>query len=82
LGYVVSICICNGTGRQLATAACDSFRRTKDETYRAAGHLVVAALASDLEGNIVRGVALDLEGAGREVVEVLVEELDRRVNGK
>jgi hypothetical protein len=36
----------------------------------------VAALASDLEGNVVRGVALDLEGAGGEVVEVLVEELE------
>jgi hypothetical protein len=36
----------------------------------------VAALASDLEGDIVGGVALDLEGARREMVEVLVEELD------
>ena len=39
----------------------------------------MAALASDLEGNIVGGVALDLEGTGREVVEVLVEELDDAV---
>ena len=45
-------------------------------TYRAAGGIVVAALASDLEGDIVGGVALDLEGAGRQVVEVLVEELE------
>jgi hypothetical protein len=45
-------------------------------TYRAAGGIVVAALASDLEGDIVGSVALDLEGAGREVVEVLVEELE------
>jgi hypothetical protein len=44
-------------------------------TYRAAGGLIVAALAGDLEGNIVGGVALDLDGAGGEVVEVLVEEL-------
>ena len=36
----------------------------------------MAALASDLEGDIVGGVALHLEGAGREVVEVLVEELE------
>jgi hypothetical protein len=35
----------------------------------------MAALAGDLEGDIVGGVALDLEGAGREVVEVLVEKL-------
>lgn len=36
----------------------------------------MAALASHLEGDIVGGVALDLEGSGREVVEVLVEELE------
>ena len=36
----------------------------------------MAALASDLEGDIVGGVALDLEGAGRQVVEILVEELE------
>lgn len=35
----------------------------------------MAALASDLESNIVGGVALDLYGTSREVVEVLVEEL-------
>lgn len=53
-------------------------------TYGSAGGLVVAALASHLEGDIVRGVALDLEGAGRQVVEVLVKELDRErdTNGK
>lgn len=45
-------------------------------TYRAAGGVVMAALAGHLEGNIVGGVALDLEGASREVVEVLVEELE------
>lgn len=47
-------------------------------TYRSAGDLVVAALASDLEGNIVGSVALDLEGACGQVVEVLVEELDEK----
>lgn len=36
----------------------------------------MAALASHLEGNIVGGVALDLDGAGRQVVEVLVEQLE------
>lgn len=45
-------------------------------SYRARGGLVVAALASHLEGNIVGGVALDLDGTGREVVEVLVEQLE------
>lgn len=45
-------------------------------TYRAGGDLVVAALAGDLEGDIVGGVVLDLDGAGGEVVEVLVEELE------
>lgn len=48
----------------------------KDGTYGSAGHLVVGGLASDLEGDIVRGVGLDLESASREVVEVLVEELE------
>jgi hypothetical protein len=47
-------------------------------TYRSAGDLVMAALASDLEGNIVGGVALDLKGACGQVVEVLVEELDEK----
>lgn len=35
----------------------------------------MTALASDLEGDIVGGVALDLDGAGGDVVEVLVEQL-------
>lgn len=45
------------------------------KTYGSARHLVVTALTSHLEGDIVGGVALDLESAGRQVVEVLVEEL-------
>lgn len=45
------------------------------QTYSTASGLVVAALAGDFEGNIVGGVALDLNGAGREVVEVLVQQL-------
>lgn len=49
----------------------------RETTYRSAGDLVMAALAGHLEGNIVRGVALDLEGAGRQVVEILVQELER-----
>lgn len=47
-------------------------------TYSAARGLLVAALAGDLEGNIVRGVALDLDGAGGQVVKVLVEKLLRK----
>ena len=35
----------------------------------------MAGLASDLEGNTVGGGVLELEGGGREVVEILVEEL-------
>lgn len=35
----------------------------------------MGGLAGDLESNVVGGVALELEGGGREVVEVLVEEL-------
>ena len=47
-------------------------------TYRSASSLLVAALAGDLEGNIVGGVALDLDGAGGQVVEVLVQQLNRK----
>lgn len=48
----------------------------REVTYSAARGLLVAALAGHLEGNIVGGVALDLEGTSREVVEVLVDQLD------
>ena len=40
----------------------------------------MAALASNLEGDVVGGVALDLESAGREVVEVLVQQLHEQAN--
>ena len=36
----------------------------------------MAALARNLESYVVRGVALDLNGRGRKVVEVLVEQLE------
>jgi hypothetical protein len=45
-------------------------------TYSTAGGLIVAVLASDLEGNIVGGVALELDGGSRHVVEILVQELE------
>lgn len=35
----------------------------------------MAALAGDLESDIVGSVAFDLDGAGREVVEILVQQL-------
>lgn len=35
----------------------------------------MAALASDLKGDVVGSVALDLDGTGRDMVEVLVEQL-------
>lgn len=38
----------------------------------------MTALASDLEGDIVGGVALDLDGTGGQVVEVLVQQLNER----
>lgn len=44
-------------------------------TYGTASGFLVAALAGNLEGDIVWGVALDLDGTGREVVEVLVQQL-------
>ena len=49
-------------------------------TYGAGSVLLVAVLAVDLEGNIVGSVALDLEGTGRQVVEVAVEQLDGENN--
>ena len=48
------------------------------KTYGAACSLLVAVLAVDLEGDIVGGVALDLERAGGQVVEVLVQQLEIR----
>lgn len=47
----------------------------RSNTNSSRGGLLVAGLASDLEGNTVGGGILELEGGGREVVEVLVEEL-------
>lgn len=38
----------------------------------------MAGLASDLEGDTVWGGVLELEGGGREVVEILVKELGER----
>lgn len=46
-------------------------------TYSSAGSLLVAALSVDLESNIVGGVALDLDGAGGQVIEVLVQQLQQ-----
>lgn len=51
------------------------WRGGKSATYSSVGALLVGGLAGDLEGNVVGGVALELEGGGREVVEVLVQEL-------
>lgn len=45
------------------------------KTYSSRGGLLVAGLASHLEGNAIGSSVLELEGGGREVVEVLVEEL-------
>ena len=45
-------------------------------TYGTTGGFLVAAFARNLESNIVGGVALDLEGAGGQVVEVLVQKLE------
>jgi hypothetical protein len=67
--YFPSIC------RYRTTLSASVDINAMDCTYRAGGGLVVAALAGHLEGDIVGGVALDLKGASREMVEVLVEEL-------
>lgn len=49
-------------------------------THSGRGDLLVAGLASDLEGNAVGGGVLELEGGGREVVEILVQELHDGAN--
>jgi hypothetical protein len=69
--------ICNSENIELAcwvSAGCAL--RGEGCTYSAARDLLVAALAGDLEGNIVGSVAFDLEGTSREMVEVLVDQLD------
>ena len=45
------------------------------EAYQTARGALVRRLAGHLEGNIVGGGVLDLEGGGRGVVEVLGQEL-------
>jgi hypothetical protein len=44
------------------------------------GGLLVAGLAGHLEGNAIGSGVLELKGGGREVVEILVEELDSQEN--
>jgi hypothetical protein len=44
-------------------------------TYNSTGSLLVAALSGHLESNIVGSVALDFNGTGGDVVEVLVQQL-------
>lgn len=51
-----------------------NLRRDK-RTHSSRGGLVVAGLAGYLEGDIVGGSVLELQGGGREVIEILVEEL-------
>jgi hypothetical protein len=53
-------------------------KRVGEKTYSTGGDLVVAGLASDLEGNAIGGSVLELEGGGGQVVEILVEELNRQ----
>jgi hypothetical protein len=45
------------------------------KTHGTTSGLLMARLSGHLEGDIVRGVALNLDGGRRQVVEVLVEEL-------
>lgn len=59
--------------------SCDSIRGLGLlATYQPTGSSLVGALSGNLEGDIVWGIALDLKGCGREVVEVLVEQLDKK----
>lgn len=52
----------------------------KMDTYSARGVLIMAGLAVDLEGNAVGGSVLELDGGGRKVIEILVEELHGKNN--
>ena len=61
-----------------ASGSCRSSSRERApgaKTYSGRGGLLVAGLASHLEGNAIGSGVLELEGGGREVVEVLVEQL-------
>ena len=49
------------------------------KTYGAVGGLLVAVFAVDLEGDVVGSVALDLERAGGQVVEVAVQQLKSNI---
>jgi hypothetical protein len=46
-------------------------------THSSRGGLLVAGLAGHLEGDAIGSGVLELEGGGREVVEILVQELQR-----
>ena len=48
---------------------------SRRKTYSSRGDLLVAGLASHLEGDAIGSGVLELEGGGGQVVEVLVEEL-------
>jgi hypothetical protein len=48
-----------------------------EASYQSTCSSLVCALSSDLKGDIVWGVALDLKSCGREVVEILVEQLEK-----
>ena len=80
--YFPSICatvsIVDVVRRDNAPGGWATHSRRWKQTYRTSGDLVVAALAGHLEGDVVGGVALDLDGTGRKVVEVLVQELSAR----
>ncbi len=49
----------------------------KDFTHGTGGGLLVASLARHLESDAIGSGVLELKGGGREVIEILVEELDR-----
>jgi len=69
------------TVRTNATTRCVTQRRAGGRmggTHGSRGGLLVAGLASDLEGDAIGGGVLELKGGGGQVVEVLVEKLQSR----
>ena len=91
---VFSLDLCAGAGQRWmlikdVRARCAQTATTRSVTQRRAdrrgggthggrGGLLVAGLASDLEGDAIGGGVLELKGGGGQVVEVLVEKLQSR----
>jgi hypothetical protein len=75
-GGLVGVFALNLQGGRLVSAGCSRVEKGVKEAYSGGGGLLVAGLASHLEGDAIGSGVLELEGGSVEVVEVLVEELE------